>query len=123
MKISVIFVFAVLFVCVYTHPVEQTVDLAELENETKSFDALEDESVHHREKREPKKKRRGSAEVSVNRDRGGTDVDARVNAHIWQSKNGRSELNGEANYNKHFGGPSGNSRSNYGGGINFIHRF
>lgn len=129
MKFTAIFVLATLFVCAYSHPLEERVDSVQLEdiNNKEYFildtPLMELELNHHlRLKREPKK-RRGSAEVSVNRDRQGTDVNARVNARIWESKNGRSELNGEANYNRHFGGSAGSSRPNYGAGLNFVHRF
>lgn len=76
-----------------------------------------------REKREPKK-RKWNASVDVeHRRRQGTDVNAQVGGEIWKSRNGQSELNGNANYNQHFGGPGGRSKPNYGAGLQFRHRF
>lgn len=42
---------------------------------------------------------------------------------IWQSQNGRNEIQAFANYNQHVGGPPGRSPPSYGGGVIFIHRF
>lgn len=53
----------------------------------------------------------------------GTDLKAQGNVNLWRSNNGRSQLNGTANYDQHFGGSGGRSPPNFGGGINFVHRF
>lgn len=66
---------------------------------------------------------RGNAAVSAHQNKFGTDVGANLDANLWRSRDGRSELNGQANYNQHFGGPSGHSRPNYGAGLIFNHRF
>lgn len=67
---------------------------------------------------------RGGASFDANHARHmGTDLNAQGNLNLWRSQNGRSNLDGTANYNQHFGGPGGRSRPNYGAGINFVHRF
>lgn len=67
---------------------------------------------------------RGGATVNANHaHRFGTDVGASANANLWRSHNGMSSLDGNANYNRHFGGPSGTGRPNYGVGATFRHRF
>lgn len=67
---------------------------------------------------------RGGASVNADHTRHlGTDVGVTGNANLWRSPNGRSNLDGTANYNRHFGGPFGNSRPNYGAGLQFNHRF
>lgn len=87
-------------------------------------DSLNDKQPQHsREKREPRKRKRFDSNVDVQHSRQGTDLSASVGGQIWQSQNGRSEVNGNANYNRHFGGPSGSSRPNYGAGVQFRHRF
>lgn len=67
---------------------------------------------------------RGDASITANHvNRGGTDVGVTGNANLWRSQDGRSSLDANANYNKHFGGQSGNGRSNYGVGAVLTHRF
>lgn len=67
---------------------------------------------------------RGGGSIDANHARHfGTDVNAQGNVNLWKSHNGRSQLDGTANYNQHFGGPFGRSRPSYGGGLNFVHRF
>lgn len=67
---------------------------------------------------------RGGASATVDHTRHfGTDVGVQGNANIWRSNNGRSTLDGTANYNRHFGGPFGTGRPNYGAGLQFTHRF
>lgn len=53
----------------------------------------------------------------------GTDVGVTGNANIWRSPNKQSSLDANANYNRHFGGPFGTSKPNYGVGATFTHRF
>lgn len=53
----------------------------------------------------------------------GTDVGVSGNANVWKSQNGRSSLDANAGYNRHFGGPGGTGRPNYNGNLNFVHRF
>lgn len=80
---------------------------------------------HSRQRREPKKKHRNvqaSIDVEAQR-RQGTNVNAQVGGTVWQSDNGRSKLDANANYNRRFGGPGGSSKPNYGAGVNFSHRF
>lgn len=67
---------------------------------------------------------RGGASIDANHARHlGTDLNAQGNVNLWRNHNGRSQLDGTANYNQHFGGPGGKSRPNFGAGINFVHRF
>lgn len=53
----------------------------------------------------------------------GTDVGVSGNTNIWRSPNGRTSVDANAGYNRHFGGPGGTGRPNYNGNINFNHRF
>lgn len=126
MKLVIFVVLSILIAVISAHPTQEipSNDEFELPSEHKQLptsEELEMLSVHSRQKREPKD--RGTAEVNVNRNRGGTDVGAQVNARIWQSRDRKAELNGNANVNKHFGGPSGKTRPNYGVGLNFQRRF
>lgn len=67
---------------------------------------------------------RGGASVNANHARGfGTDLGASANANLWRSQNGRSSVDANANYGRHFGGPFGTGRPNYGVGATFNHRF
>lgn len=88
-----------------------------------TLDAQATLNSHLREKREPRK-RRGQASVDIQHNhRMGTDVNAQVQSNLWQSRNGRSNLDGNANFQQHFGGPGGRQRPNYGAGVQFTHRF
>ncbi|KAK9870774.1 hypothetical protein WA026_009735 [Henosepilachna vigintioctopunctata] len=51
----------------------------------------------------------------------GTDVTATGNANIW--RRGNSRLDATGSYGRHFGGPWGTGRPNWGVGLNFSHRF
>ncbi|KAL3265366.1 hypothetical protein HHI36_009573 [Cryptolaemus montrouzieri] len=51
----------------------------------------------------------------------GTDLSATGNANIW--RNGNSRLDATGSYGRHFGGPGGTGRPNWGVGLNFNHRF
>lgn len=65
---------------------------------------------------------RGGASVNANHMRHmGTDVGVNGNVNVWRS--GGSSLDANANYGRHFGGPGGNGRPNYGVGATFRHRF
>lgn len=67
---------------------------------------------------------RGGASLDANHARHmGTDINTQGNVNLWKSHNGRSQLDGTANYNQHYDGPGGRRPPSYGGGINFIHRF
>lgn len=79
-------------------------------------------SLHLREKREPRRKR-GEASIGIERNRMGTDVNAQVQSNLWQSRNGRSNVDANANFQQHFGGPAGRQRPNYGAGVQFSHKF
>lgn len=79
-----------------------------------------DELPQVRERREAQNNQIG---VSVDRSRQGTNLAAEAQARLWESRNGRSSLDGQANYNQHFGGPAGRQRPNYGAGLTFKHRF
>ena len=61
--------------------------------------------------------------IGVNRNQFGTDVDAEAKARLWQSQNGRTQVNGNANFDQHFGGPAGRQRPNIRGGVRFTHSF
>lgn len=77
--------------------------------------------LHLREKREPRKKHRAIVDIQHTH-RGGTDVNAQVQRNLWSSPNGRSTLDGNANFNQHFG-RGGGHRPNYGAGVQFNHKF
>nr|WOJ43253.1 attacin 3 [Lasioderma serricorne] len=65
-----------------------------------------------------------SASVGASNTRGfGTDLSAQGNLNLYRSQNGRTTLDANARYDRHFGGPFGTGRPNYGGGLNFNHRF
>lgn len=67
---------------------------------------------------------RGGASVDVDHTRHfGTDVTARGNANLFTSRDGRTTVDGGAYYNRHFGGPFGTGRPNYGANIGLTHRF
>lgn len=53
----------------------------------------------------------------------GTDVGVSGNANVWRSPNGRSSVDANAEYNRHFGGQFGTGRPNYNVGATFRHRF
>lgn len=62
--------------------------------------------------------------VDVSRQRPfGTQVSANAKGVLWRSSNGRSSVDATGGWSKSFGGAFGTSRSNYGGTINFRHRF
>lgn len=66
---------------------------------------------------------KNSVNVGVEHSRQGTDVAIEAQRRLWESQNGRNSLDGQANYNQHFGGPAGRQRPNYGAGLMFRHRF
>lgn len=53
----------------------------------------------------------------------GTDVGVSGNANIWKSRNGHTKIEATGGFNRHYGGPSGNSRPNFNVGANLQHRF
>ncbi|XP_045460543.1 attacin-B-like [Harmonia axyridis] len=53
----------------------------------------------------------------------GTDFSATGNANLWRSNDGNTRVDAYANYDRHYGGPWGTGRPNYGGGLQFSHRF
>lgn len=120
MQSLIIFVLTVLIASAYSYPAQDF--NWEEQNQRIIFpeDDWEPVQILYRQRREPQ---HGSLEVNAARDRFGTDVGARLNNNVWQSRDGRSQLNAEANYNRHFGGPGGTGRPNYGVGLNFNHRF
>lgn len=119
MKYAVAFVLTFLFVNVLTHPAQKLEDIEQIPLAEHSYGVEVDEmELLSRQKRQ-----HGTAEVNVQRDRFGTNLGANVNANIWQTRDGRGQLTGQANYNRHFGGPGGSSRPNYGVGLNYVHRF
>lgn len=122
MKFVVSIFVVVCLAAAYSMPTE-----SEALNEKKYNDfnlSESDQPIPLRLKREPKKKHRNvEANVDVQRSRGGTDLNAGVNGQIWQSQNGRSELNGGAGYSRHYGGQGGTGRPNYNVGVQFTHRF
>lgn len=61
-----------------------------------------------------------SVSVAVDHGRHGTNVGVEAQRRLWQSQNGRSTIDGQANYNQHFGP---RSPPNYGVGVQFRHRF
>lgn len=103
MNSSVILLFTVLFVAVHSYP--QNLNLGS--NAWKP----------------PQQNRPVDINGYVGHGKLGTDVSAQVGTRLWQSQNGRTDLNGQGSYNQHFGGPYGNSRPNFGGGLTLVHRF
>ncbi|XP_026481744.1 uncharacterized protein LOC113388590 [Ctenocephalides felis] len=70
--------------------------------------------------------REGKGHVGVNAQhtRGfGTDVGANAGVNLFRANNGRTSLDADAFASKHFGGAFGTGRTNYGGAVNFRHRF
>lgn len=61
--------------------------------------------------------------ADVTHSKAGTNVYVDGQARLWQSQNKRHEIHGQGSYGQHFGGPYGNSRPNYGGGLVYRHRF
>lgn len=55
--------------------------------------------------------------------RQGTNLGARANYNLWRSPNGMTTVGAEGRYDRHFGGPTGNSRPSYGAVATFNHRF
>ncbi|XP_019878924.1 attacin-A-like [Aethina tumida] len=53
----------------------------------------------------------------------GTNVHADANVNLWRGNKGNTRLDAQGQYSKHFGGPWGNGRPNFGGGLTFTHRF
>lgn len=53
----------------------------------------------------------------------GRNLNAEAQARLWQSQDRRTDITGQANYGRHYGGPSGTGRPNYGAGVVFRHRF
>ncbi|CAD7080677.1 unnamed protein product [Hermetia illucens] len=53
----------------------------------------------------------------------GFDLSFKGQTKLWESNNKRNTLHGTGQYSQHFGGPYGNSRPNFGGGLIFTHRF
>ncbi|XP_055383846.1 diptericin-D-like [Condylostylus longicornis] len=47
----------------------------------------------------------------------GYDVALGVQTKLWESQNKSTSIHGTATYAQHLGGPYGNSKPNYGGGI------
>lgn len=71
--------------------------------------------VHSRQRRQS-----NQASIDVQRQRGGTSVNAQV-GRVWESNNGNTRVEANANYGRDYG--RGGSRPNYGGNIQFRHRF
>lgn len=79
--------------------------------------------THQRQKRQDRGSR-GSVTATVDRSKQtGTNVNIEAQARLWQSRNRQSTLDGNANYQRNFGGQFGTGRPNYGVGLNFRHRF
>ncbi|KAK9870777.1 hypothetical protein WA026_009738 [Henosepilachna vigintioctopunctata] len=51
----------------------------------------------------------------------GTDLQATGNVNLWRQ--GNSRLDASGSYGRHYGGPWGTGRPNWGVGLNFNHRF
>lgn len=67
---------------------------------------------------------RGGLSASANNVRHlGTDVNVGGNANVWQSRDGRSSVDVNGGYNRHYGGPGGTGKGNYNAGAQFSHRF
>nr|QYL02208.1 attacin 2 [Lasioderma serricorne] len=65
-----------------------------------------------------------SASLGATNTRGyGTDLSAQGNLNLYRSQDGRTTLDAYGNYDRHYRGPWGTGRPNYGGGLNLNHRF
>ncbi|XP_055383844.1 diptericin-D-like [Condylostylus longicornis] len=53
----------------------------------------------------------------------GLDLNLGAQTKLWESQNGRNTLHGTGTYSQHLGGPYGNSKPNFGGGVTFTHHF
>ncbi|KAI7815566.1 attacin 2, partial [Rhyzopertha dominica] len=53
----------------------------------------------------------------------GTDLSATGKVNLYRGNGGRTTLDANAQYNRHFGGPFGTGKPNYGGNVIFTHRF
>lgn len=104
MNFSIIVIFSVLLVCAYSYPQ----NLPNL-NFGNAFKPPQSPPVN--------------TNIYVGHGKLGTDINAQVGARLWQSQNGRTDLNGQGSYSQHLGGPYGNSRPNFGGGLTLVHRF
>lgn len=49
----------------------------------------------------------------------GTDVGAEAGGKVWESKDGKMDVQAKGRYDQHFGGPYGKSQPNYGGAVRF----
>lgn len=61
----------------------------------------------------------GSVDVNHARHQG-TNVNAAANVNLFESRNHRTRLDGQANYQQNFGP---RTRPDFGGGLKFTHRF
>lgn len=72
----------------------------------------------------PEEDKRFHVNGEVNHSRGqGTNVYVDGQARVYQSDNKRHEVHVNGQYGQHLGGPYGNSRPSYGGGVQYTHRF
>lgn len=71
---------------------------------------------HSRQRRQAQ----NQASVDVRRQGGGTGVNAQV-GRVWQSNNGNTRVEANANWGRNFG--HGGTRPNYGANVQFTHRF
>ncbi|EDW72470.1 uncharacterized protein Dwil_GK20932 [Drosophila willistoni] len=55
--------------------------------------------------------------------RQGFDLSLQGRAPVWQSNNGRHQLDATGSYAQHLGGPYGNSRPQWGAGAQYTFRF
>lgn len=55
--------------------------------------------------------------------RTGANIHVDGQARLWQSQNQRHEVHGQGSYGQHIGGPYGNSKPIFGGGLIYRHRF
>lgn len=65
-------------------------------------------------------------EINFNADHNkgqGTDISVKGQANLWTSKNGKTKIDGTGSFNQHLGGPGGNGKPQFGGGIKLIHKF
>ncbi|XP_065159322.1 uncharacterized protein [Atheta coriaria] len=70
------------------------------------------------------KRTNSGASVSATHTPGwGTDVGAQAKYNFFNSRDGRTTGSVSGNYDRHFGGPLGTGRPNYGAFLNFNHRF
>lgn len=99
-------------------------------NQAAAINAQEQISTHHNgepynaviaeHSRQRRDSGNGQASVDIKQNRGTTSVNAQV-GRVWESNNGRTRVEANANYGRDYG--RGGSKPNYGGNIGISHKW